>query len=174
MDHREANASGSLYRIDPDMRWTKIDTGYCVTNGPAFSVDGRTLYHTDSAVQRVYAFALDSQGNATDRRVFLQFAHEDGYPDGMTVDAEDCLWIAFWDGWCVRRFSPAGQQLLEVPLPVQRPTSIAFGGDTLEQAFVTSASRDLSEGEKLGQQQAGGLFTFLPGARGVAENPFVG
>ena len=174
MDHAEKAASGSLYRIDEDINWTKIDTGYRVTNGPAFSVKGRTMYHTDSALQRVYAFALDKQGNATDRRVFLQFKHDDGYPDGMTVDAEDCLWIAFWDGWCVRRFSPQGQLLIEVPVPVQRPTSIAFGGADMDQALITSASRDLSVAELADQPEAGGLFSFKPGVRGVAEIPFSG
>ena len=174
MDHAEKAASGSLYRIDADLAWVKVDTGYRVTNGPAFSVEGRTMYHTDSALQRVYAFALDNQGNATDRQVFLQFKHEDGYPDGMTVDAEDCLWIAFWNGWCVRRFSPQGKLLVEVPVPVQRPTSIAFGGADMDQVFITSASRDLSKAELADQAEAGGLFSFKPGVRGVAEIPFAG
>ena len=174
MDHAEQAASGSLYRVDLDLSITLIDTGYRVTNGPAFSVDGRTMYHTDSAVQRVYAFDLDDQGKATNRRVLLQFKHEDGYPDGMTVDAEDCLWIAFWDGWCVRRFSPDGRLLIEVPVPVQRPTCIAFGGDKMDQAFITSASRDLSAAEFVGQPNAGGLFSFRPGVCGIPEIPFAG
>ena len=117
MDRSEREASGSLYRLDPDRCWTKIDTGYRVTNGPAFSLDGRTMYHTDSARQRIYAFDLAADGSAANRRLFAQFGEGDGYPDGMTVDAEDCLWIAFWDGWCVRRLSPAGERLLELPVP---------------------------------------------------------
>ena len=103
MDRKEEAASGSLYRLDQDLSWTRIDSGYRVTNGPAFSLDGRIMYHTDSALQRVYAFDLAEDGSVANRRIFLQFGQGDGYPDGMTVDAEDCLWIAFWDGWCVRR-----------------------------------------------------------------------
>lgn len=174
MDRKEEEASGSLYRLDPDRSWTKIDSGYRVTNGPAFSLDGRTMYHTDSALQRVYAFDLAEDGSASGRRVFLQFGEGDGYPDGMTVDAENCLWIAFWDGWCVRRFSPSGERLAELRVPAQRPTSCAFGGPELDRLFITSASRDLTGGELATQPQAGGLFMTVPGVKGVAEPLFAG
>ena len=92
MDHAEHQSSGTLYRIDNNLSWKAIDTGYHVTNGPAFSIDGRTMYHTDSAAQRVYIFDLDINGDATNRRTFLQFTPDMGYPDGMTVDAENCVW----------------------------------------------------------------------------------
>ncbi|USA60066.1 SMP-30/gluconolactonase/LRE family protein [Qipengyuania citrea] len=174
MDRHEQQASGALYRLDPDLRWSLIDSGYRVTNGPAFSLDGRTMYHTDSALQRVYAFDLDERGEVSRRRVFAQFAQGDGYPDGMTVDAHDCLWIAFWDGWCLRRLSPEGVRLQEIRLPVQRPTSCAFGGPALDRLFVTSARRDLPP-EALEQQPfAGGLLRLDPGVAGVAEAEFVG
>lgn len=174
MDRHEQQASGSLYRMDSDLRWMRIDNGYRVTNGPAFSADGRTMYHTDSAVQQVYAFDLDADGIPGARRTLLQFKHEDGYPDGMTVDAEDCIWIAFWDGWCVRRFSPHGDLLAEIQVPVQKPTSVAFGGRDLDRLFISSASRDLSAVELDTQPGAGGLHAFNPGVRGIAERPFAG
>ncbi len=174
MDRRESSDSGSLYRLDPTLAWSRIDTGYRVTNGPAFSRDGRTLYHTDSARQAVYAFDLAADGSATGRRAHLQFGPGDGYPDGMTVDAEDCLWIAFWDGWCVRRFTPTGETLAEIAVPVQRPTSCTFGGAGLDRLFVTSASRDLSAAERSAQPQAGGLFLIHPGVCGLPDVPFAG
>lgn len=174
MDHAEEADSGSLYRIDADYRLTVIDTGYRVTNGPAFSADGRVMYHSDSALQRIYAFNLDAAGNANDRRVFLQFEHTHGYPDGMTVDVQNCLWVAFWDGWCIRRFSPEGAMIEEIPVPVQKPTSITFGGAHMEHIFITSASRDLTAAELISQPNAGGLFSFKPGVRGIAELPFAG
>src|ERR1051325_2047584 len=143
MDRFEREASGSLYRLDPDLAVTRIDSGYRVTNGPAFSLDGRTMYHSDSALGRIYAFDLAADGRASNRRVFAEFGEADGYPDGMTVDSDDCLWVAFWDGWCVRRLSPAGERLQQLPVPVQRPTSCMFGGAGLDRLFVTSASRGL-------------------------------
>ena len=174
MDRFEREASGSLYRLDPDLSWTRIDSGYRVTNGPAFSLDGRTMYHTDSALQRIYAFDLAADGSASNRRTFLQFGEGDGYPDGMTVDAEDRLWIAFWGGWCVRRFSPAGERLTEIAVPAQQPNSVAFGGPDLDRLYITSARRGLSDEELEAQPQAGGLFMTVPGVRGVAEPLFAG
>lgn len=174
MDRTEQEDSGSLYRLDRELAWRRADSGYRVTNGPAFSVDGRTMYHTDSARQTVYAFDLAEDGSVSNRRIHLGFGEGDGYPDGMTVDAEDCLWIAFWDGWCVRRFSPAGDRLAEIEVPVQRPTSVAFGGPDLDRLFITSASRDLSAEQRTGQPFAGGLFMTVPGVQGVAETLFAG
>ena len=174
MDRFEREASGSLYRLDPDLGWTRIDTGYRVTNGPAFSLDGRTMYHSDSALRRIYAFDLDQDGGATGRRLFAAFGEHEGYPDGMTVDADGCLWIAFWDAWCVRRLAPSGEWLAELALPLQRPTSCAFGGPGYDQLFVTSASRGLDE-KSLGMQpSAGGLFMVMPGVKGVPDAPFAG
>jgi xylono-1,5-lactonase len=174
MDRFEQEASGSLYRLDAELCWTRIDTGYRVTNGPAFSADGRIMYHSDSALQRIYAFDLSDTGAASNRRTFVQFGDGDGYPDGMTVDAEDCLWVAFWDGWCVRRLAPSGERLSRLELPVQRPTSCAFGGPNLDRLFVTSARRGLTPRDLSAQPEAGGLFMTVPGARGLAETMFAG
>ncbi len=174
MDNREREASGALYRVDPDLTCIEIDDGYRVTNGPAFSPDGGTMYHNDSARQVTYAFDLDDAGNASNRREFLRFGQGDGFPDGMTVDIEGCLWIAFWDGWRVRRFSPDGDRLRTIELPVQRPTSCAFGGDDLKTLFITSARRDLEGTDLAAQPYAGGLFAADVGVKGIAELPFAG
>jgi sugar lactone lactonase YvrE len=174
MDDFEKAATGSLYRIDPDLKVTPIDEGYRVANGPAFSPAGDLMYHNDSGRRITYAFDLDSDGNATNRRTFATYGADEGYPDGMTVDAEGCLWIAFWDGWCVRRFSPDAQLLQTIELPVARPTSCAFGGGTLDELYITSASRDLDSAALAMQPNAGGLFMLLPGVRGINERPFAG
>ena len=174
MDSSERTASGTLYCVDPDLRWNAVDTGYKVTNGPAFSPSGDIMYHNDSARQVTYAFDMDAAGNAGSRRTFLQFGERDGYPDGMTVDSEGCLWIAFWDGWCVRRYSPEGDWIETVKVPVQRPTSCAFGGRDLDQLYISSASRDLDERALDMQPNAGGLFMVRPGVRGLADAPFAG
>ena len=174
MDDTERDSTGTLYRIEPDFRLAAIDEGYKVTNGPAFSPSGELMYHNDSARQVTYAFHLDRDGNAANRRVFATYGESDGYPDGMTVDAESCLWIAFWDGWCVRRYSPAGECLRTIELPVARPTSCAFGGRDLDRLYITSASIGLDQAALAAQRHAGGLFVAAPGVRGVAEIPFAG
>jgi xylono-1,5-lactonase len=174
MDDLEKDATGTLYRVDPDLGCSTIDTGYRITNGPAFSPDGRIMYHNDTARQVTYAFDLREDGHASNRRVFLQFGPGDGNPDGMTVDAEGCLWIAFWGGSCVRRFSPDGGRLETVRLPVSQPSSCAFGGPDLDRLYVTSAKVGLDEESLKMQPNAGGLFMFTPGVRGLEEVPFAG
>jgi D-xylonolactonase len=174
MDDAEVEATGALYRLDPDLNWQQFDTGYRVTNGPTFSPGGSWLYHTDSAERMVYRFAVAGSGVLGARETFLHFRALDGHPDGMTTDAEGCLWIAFWDGACVRRFAPDGALLERIDLPVQRPTSCAFGGEALDQLFVTSARLGLSETELAAQPLAGALFAVDPGVRGTAPFLFAG
>lgn len=167
MDDREEERSGSLYRLDADLSWHRLAGGYGVPNGPAFSPDGRWLYHTDSADRTIYRFALSPEGNIADRTVLARFEEAHGYPDGMTTDAEGCLWVAFWDGWCLRRLSPAGEVLARIDMPVQRPTSCAFGGPGLGQLFVTSARVGLPDTALAAQPEAGSLFACEPGVPGL-------
>jgi len=174
MDDSEREATGTLYRFEPDLSFSAVDSGYKVTNGPAFSPDGSRMYHNDSARQLTYVFDLDETGNTANRRVFLEFGEGDGYPDGMTVDAEGCLWIAFWDGSAIRRYAPQGDLLQTIEMPVARPTSCTFGGPDLDRLYVTSASIGLDETALRMQPNAGGLFMVTPGVRGVADVPFAG
>jgi sugar lactone lactonase YvrE len=173
MDDAEREANGTLYCFAPDFSWTTVDQGYKVTNGPAFSPLGERMYHNDSARRRTYVFDLED-GQAINRRTFLQFGEADGSPDGMTIDSEGCLWICFWDGGCIRRFSPEGDWLETVKLPVKRPTSCAFGGLDLDRLYVTSASIGLDENGLRMQPNAGGLFMVRPGVQGIADVPFAG
>ena len=107
---RSARRRGTLYRFDPDLSCTAVDGGYRVTNGPAFSPDGaHHVPQRQRAGRSPTSSTSTTPGKRANRRVFLSSAKGDGYPDGMTVDAEGCLWIAFWDGWCVRRYSPDGE-----------------------------------------------------------------
>jgi len=174
MDDREKAATGTLYCVDSSLECVAVDGNYRVTNGPAFSPLGDVLYHNDSARQVTYAFDVDSRGAVANRRAFLQFGERDGYPDGMTVDSEGCLWIAFWDGWCLRRYSPSGEWIETLKVPVQRPTSCAFGGRELDRLYITSARIGLEETGLEMQPNAGGLFMATPGVRGLAEVAFDG
>jgi D-xylonolactonase len=103
-----------------------------------------------------------------------QFGEGEGYPDGMTVDAAGCLWVAFWDGWCLRRFAPDGTLLARLNVPVQRPTSCAFGGERLDKLFITTARIGLSEAALAEQPLAGALLVASPDVGGLPELPFSG
>ncbi|MEO9971930.1 MAG: SMP-30/gluconolactonase/LRE family protein [Hyphomonadaceae bacterium] len=156
MDKVEARRLGTWWRLMPDARCMAVDTNYMVTNGPAFDPERRRVYLTDSADQSVFV-ATPTPLGIEDKRVFLQFGSDDGYPDGMCIDAEGCLWIAFWDGARVARFDTDGALLTELSLPVPRPTSLTLVGDSL---FVTSARIGLDKEELSEFPLSGGLFEF--------------
>jgi sugar lactone lactonase YvrE len=168
-DDRDEDASGALYRLDQDLRWSRHDDGYGVTNGPTFSLDGRTLYHTDSAARTVHAFTLDAHGMLTDKRLFITFAEEWGYPDGMTTDADGGLWIAHWGGGRISRFHADGRLDRSIAMPATNITNICFGGKDLDRMFVTSSGDGMAH-----EPLAGALFEVDSGARGLPAGIFEG
>ena len=174
IDDAEQQPTGSLYRIDHDRRWTRCDQGYVVTNGPTFSPDGHTLYHTSSPSREIFAFDLSDDGSLTNKRLWLRFQESDGYPDGMTTDAEGGVWVAHWEGWRVSRFHPDGTLDRSIALPVARVTSMTFAGADLDRLFITTASIGATEAELRDQPLAGGLFELDPGVTGLPTARFSG
>jgi xylono-1,5-lactonase len=174
MDDGEVAASGSLFRLGPDLKWQTLDTGYRIANGPAFSADGGRLYHTDTALRRIYVFDVGAGGAISNKRLFLQFEASDGYPDGMTVDAQDHLWVAHWGGSRVSRFRPDGRFDRAIALPASQITSCAFAGGKLDRLFVTSASIGLGEAQLAAEPLAGSLFEVDPGCTGLPAGQFGG
>jgi len=173
MEDAEVAASGGLYRLDRQRQVSLVRSHIGVPNGPCFFADGTMLF-TDTARGRITALTLDAAGDPVTEQPFAQFTPSHGYPDGMTVDAEDHVWIAFWDGGCLRRLSRTGQTVTEIALPVQRPTCPAFGGAALDQLFVTSATTGLSVEQRRTQPFAGGLLRLEPGVLGCRSHRFGG
>lgn len=158
----ESLDAGVLMRIDGPDDWQVVDPGYKVANGPAISVDGRTLWHTDSARRLIYAFDLDQErGRLSRKRVWRQFQEDEGYPDGMTVDAEGALWVAHWGAGMVSRFDPEGRLLARARLPVTNVTNVAFGGPGLATLMATSARAGIAPDDLLHQPLAGGVFEIV-------------
>ena len=169
----KANPAATLYRLDPDGSLTEILGGLTTSNGAAFSPDGGTFYHADTPTHAIRAYDVDTAaGTLSGGRIFHQFEHGNGRPDGAAVDAEGCYWSALWDGWRIVRFSPAGEPIQTVDLPVQRPTMLAFGGPDLQTAFVTSAGKYLTDEERAKQPNAGGIFTFRVDVPGLIQQDF--
>jgi xylono-1,5-lactonase len=157
MDDTEEEPSGALYQLGPE-GCIRRDPGYIVTNGPAESPDGATLYHTDTLAGIIYAFDRARNGQLTNKRVFVRFAAGGGYPDGPIVDAEGCVWTGLFGGWGLQRFSPAGKLLDEIRLPCSAVTKAAFAGDDLRTLYITTAHVALTPEERTQQPLAGGLF----------------
>ena len=169
MHDDERLLTGALYRLD-GAGLTRLDDGYCITNGPAASPDGRSLYHTDTLARRIYVFDLDAAGGLTNRRVFVQLEAGAGYPDGPTVDAQGCVWTGLFGGWGVRRYSPSGDLLATIAFPVANITKIAFGGEDLRTIYATTAWKGLSEAQRAAQPLAGRVFTFKAETPGLPQN----
>ncbi len=169
---REATAS--LYRLDADRRVTRVLDGIRVANGIGWSPDGRTLYFTDSPTRCIFAFDVDATGAVSRRRVFARLADDAGYPDGLTVDAEGCVWSAHWRGARISRYRPDGGLERAIAMPVDRPTSLAFGGSDLGTLYITSARAGLSAEARTEQPLAGALFACRPGVRGLPARFYTG
>lgn len=165
MDDNESLETGALYCLDRGVLHSMHATAI-VTNGPAITADGYALYFVDSVKQQIWRHAVGIGPSISSPKLFLQLPEDDGYPDGVVLDSEDCLWVALWDGWGVRRYAPDGTLLLHVDLPCARVTKIAFGGPDLRTVFVTTAKTGLDQ-VALGQQPlAGGLFAFTSAVPG--------
>lgn len=175
MDFECTRPTGSLYRLSPDLTCARMDSGYAVTNGPAWSADERTLYHNDSVNGRVFAFDYDPESGAvSNKRVFLQFNPDDGSPDGMTTDAEGGLWIAHWGASKVTRHDAQGKVLQTIDLPCSQVTCCAFGGPDFDILYITSAATGLTTQQLESEPLAGSLFAVKPGVTGVPANTFRG
>jgi sugar lactone lactonase YvrE len=175
MNDRSRVPTGALYRVDVNGTCHRALDGITVPNSLAWSPDGRTMYFADTPTRVIRAFDFDPASGVPSRpRVFSTVPDGAGYPDGATVDADGFLWSANWDGWQVTRYAPDGRRDKVVPLPVQRPTSCAFGGERLDVLYVTSAATRLTPEELARGPLAGGLFTVEPGVRGLPEPRFGG
>jgi sugar lactone lactonase YvrE len=158
MHDGEQDKTGSFYvYADGQLQETGL-SGICITNGPAISPDGRTLYWVDTLGGTISAAEVQDGGQLGPSRLLAAIASDEGYPDGPTVDAEGCVWIGLYAGWAARRYSPAGELLQTVEFPVANITKIAFGGPEGTTLFATTARQMLSAEQLLEQPQAGDLF----------------
>ncbi len=167
----ETEPRGVLWCLERSGRARLADAGFLVSNGPAVSPDGRLLYFNDSFGKRTYVYDLDpADPMPRRRRVFV--AHDDGVPDGMTVDADGGVWIAFWAGSRVARYAPDGTLDCIIALPCPNVTSLAFVGAALDTLVITTAREGMSEEELAAHPEAGHVFTCAAGRTGLAEPLF--
>lgn len=167
--------AAALYRLDPDGSIHTILEGVTESNGIAWSPDGATLYYIDSGEPRtrIRAFAFDAEtGTLGASRDLVGFDPGEVVPDGLAIDVEGCLWVAMWAGSEVRRYDADGRLLACHALPVSRVTCPGFGGDGLEDLYVTTAWEGLDAAEREAEPLAGHLFRMRPGVRGLPAYRF--
>ncbi len=166
-DDASGRGEGSLFRLDGNGVCEEIVGGVGLSNGLDWSPESNLLYYVDSLEGGVDVFDFDlDDGAVSRRRRLVDIDSGDGAPDGITIDADGCLWVALWGGACVRRYTPGGVLDVEIPVPVSQVTSCGFGGDAMDVLFITSAAGGLDAAAQERQPHAGGLFCVEPGVKG--------
>jgi sugar lactone lactonase YvrE len=174
MAYDQAEGAAALYRLTPDLTVTKVIDGVTVSNGFGFSPDGTRAYYVDTPTHRVDVFD-HADGELTNRRTAVEIVEGPGGPDGLTVDAEGCLWVALYGGSAVHRYAPDGTLLAVVVLPVAQVTACTFGGPQLDRLYVTTSRENLDADAVAQQPLAGALFSVdVPGVRGLPVLEFGG
>jgi sugar lactone lactonase YvrE len=174
MAYDERPGAGALYRLTPDLTAEKVVDDCTISNGIAFSPDGSRAYYVDTPTGRIDVFDY-AGGTLHGRRSAVRIAEGPGAPDGLTVDAEGCLWVALFGGGAVHRYTPEGELLAVVPLPAAQVTACTFGGPDLDRLYVTTSREGLDDDARAAQPLAGALFTVdVPGARGLPTLEFAG
>jgi sugar lactone lactonase YvrE len=159
MNYDQTEGVGSLYRVTPEGHVGLMVERVTISNGLAWTSDGRTMYYIDTPTRGVDAFDFDpASGEISGRRRVVSIREGAGNPDGMTIDAEEHLLVALWGGGAIHRYAPDGQLVDEIPVPASQVSSCEFGGTDLRDLYITSARDGLSE-EQLGTEpDAGSLF----------------
>jgi len=166
---------GSLYRLDTDRTLHRLDKNLVLSNGIALSPDGKTLYVSEMFAHKITAYDYEIEtGTAGNRRVFVAIPEDAGKPDGLTVDSQGFIWAAHWGGWRVTRYDPAGKLEREIRVPAELVTCIGFGGQNLDQLYITTAWYNLSDQQRKDQPLAGDLFRIQTDITGIVEPAFDG
>lgn len=167
---------GALYCLHTDFSVRKVLEPVSISNGIAWAADNETMYYIDTPTRQVVAFDFDlDTGTIRHKRVVVTIPAEQGLPDGMTIDAEGMIWVAHWGGYQVSRWNPkTGEQIQSIQVPVAKVTSCAFGGEKLDELYITTARIDLTPQELAEQPHAGGLFRIKTNVKGGRTYKFHG
>lgn len=174
MDMNEKDPTGTVYSFD-EKSTRALFGGVTISNGLAWSPDHKTFYYIDTPTHEVHAYDYDVNTSAVaNPRVVIHVPDSMGWPDGMTSDMEGNLWIALWGGAAVTRWNPSTGQLLErISMPALQPSSCVFGGKLMNELFVTSARKDMSETDLTTYPLSGGLFKVETKVEGMPTFEFL-
>ncbi len=171
MAYDQTPGGGRLYRLDADRTVEIVLDGVTVSNGLEWSPDGSLAYYVDTATGAIDVFDYEHGSGLSGRRTFAGVPSEDGHPDGLTVDAEGGVWVALYGGSQVRHYSAEGTLEEIVAVPASNVTACTFGGDNLDQLFITTSRENVADGQ---QPLAGAVFRTTPGVTGRPVREYAG
>lgn len=169
----EEKGGSFLYRFDRKGFKEMVDS-ISISNGIIWNSRNDRMYYIDTPTQKVIGFDFNlKSGEISNPSTAVIIPEELGFPDGMTIDAEDKIWVAMWNGSAIYRFDPeSGEMLEKIEVPALNVTSVAFGGTEMDTLYITSAGISMNEKESSMYPHAGGLFKFVPGVKGIKANYF--
>ena len=169
MDLDSKKGAASLFMMNDQHQVKKMLDHVTISNGVIWSLDQKTMYYIDTPTRQIKAFDYDvATGNISSPNVVVTVPEGEGSPDGMTIDEEGKLWVGLWGGAAVARFDPdTGELMQKIEVPAINVTACAFGGDLLDNLYITTASVDMNDEQKKKYPNAGGLFAVKPGVKGV-------
>ena len=172
----EDSATGSMYCLHPDGHVEKQGGDYSIPNGIVWNAEATVMYHIDSPTRRVDAWDFDNAtGTISNRRMAIEIQDEGAFPDGMAMDTEGKIWVALWGGWSVVQFDPEnGEELARIAVPVSRTSACAFGGPNLDELYITTAKKDITEADLEKEPLAGCVFKARVAVSGLPPVSFAG
>jgi len=174
-DEKLSRPLGSLYRLDPDGSCRRMVGDLIVSNGLAWSADGKTMFHSDSKAKVIFAYDYDlSSGSMSNRRIVARPDEETGRPDGAATDMEGFYWSAGISAGVLNRWSPEGKLDRQIEMPCAAPTMPCFGGPDMKTIFVTSLRGHMAADKLAAKPLSGGLFALEVEVPGVPVARFKG
>jgi len=172
MDNLERKkSSGSLYCLNNKLKLHKVDSKYYITNGPAF-LNKNNFYHTDTRKKIIYKIRINNKLKILKKSVFLKFRKVDGFPDGMTTDTKNNLWVCHYAGGCISVYNLKGKKIHKINLPAKNITNCTFGGSKYNQLYVSTARKDLKIKDINKYPLSGSLFKMRTNIKGKSTQSF--
>ena len=173
MDNLERKIEkGSLYKLDKNLKLTRVDKNYRITNGPAF-IDQFNFYHTDSPKRTIYKIKINKNNKIISKKIFKKLTPEEGVPDGMTVDKNKNLWVAHFLGACVSVFNSRGKLVNRIQFPAKNITNCAFGGKNNQELYVSTATKGMDKADLRKFRYSGFFFGVKTNKKGVLQKKFI-
>ena len=172
MDNPERSIKkGSLYCLDRNLNFHKVDTNYFITNGPAF-LDENNFYHTDSRSKIIYKIKINKDFKILKKKIFIRLNSKDGSPDGMTIDNKKNLWVCHFHGACISVFNTKGKKLHKINFPAKNITNCTFGGQKNNDLFISSATKSMSKKDYKKYRYSGSFFSVKTNMKGKLSKSF--